>query len=245
MGGQTFEDAATIQAAIAAPTTYHGFRLAIEVAHGSPHSAIGAAEIVGRSSDPARTGEMRLPSLAPSDPAFYVHHAYVDSLWARRQDAPGRSATEYGGRRASRLDRLIPFGNAIVADTFSLPCVRYQDPLPAAEAGVEPPAVPRGGRTPVPTPSPAAAEREEARAAVAAERAPRAAVQADFARAVGQSVAEVVAGEELLEEAATEALLDGTLAVRVLLREGGGRGGGRWGAGIRLVPRHNGTAAVL
>lgn len=240
MGGQTFEDAGTIQAAIAAPTPYSAFRVAIEIAHGSPHGAIGAAQLNGRLTDPALTGEMRLPPLSSSDPVFYVHHAYVDSLWARRQGAAGRSSTEYGGGGASPLDLLPPFGTATVANTFHLPCVRYQDPLPAALAGEEPPEVPPGGgATPTPTPPPAEAEREEAKAAVVAEREPRAAVQAEFARAVGQSEAEVAEGEELLAEAATDALLDGTLAVRLL----GGGGGGRWGRGIRLVPRHNGTAA--
>ncbi|GAB0495116.1 hypothetical protein MMPV_006414 [Pyropia vietnamensis] len=245
MGGQTFEDAATIQAAIAAPTSYDGFRVAIEVAHGSPHSAIGGAELTRRSGDPDETGEMGLASLSPSDPAFYVHHAYIDSVWTRRQGAPGRRATEYGGQRASHRDRLTPFGGAIVADTFNLPCVRYQVPLPAAAAGDHPSAAPRDGRSPSPTPSPAASERAEARAAVAAERAPRAAVQAEFARAVGQSEAEVVVGEELLEEAATEALLDGTLAVRVLAGGEGRRGDSAGGGGLRLIPRYNGTAVFL
>lgn len=199
MDGRTFENSATLQAAIAADTPYDSFRRAVEAAHGDPHVLIGAARLDLFESRPAFTGDMRLPRTSPNDPVFYLHHAYVDSLWARRQALPGRAA-EYGGRAGEApTDVLLPFAPATVADTFRLPCVRYVPrrlpPQPTTAPGTGPRALPRS--------------RPAVEAAVAAERAPRAAAQAAFAASTGQSAAAVAEAQAELAEAATQAVLDG------------------------------------
>lgn len=214
MGGQAFDDSGTLQAAIRANTTYEQFYEAIELAHGSPHVFIGAAELDPRETRPAFTGDMRLPRTCPQDPVFYLHHAYIDSLWARRQEAPGRSADEYGGGTAGPSDGLTPFGSATVSDTFRLPCVTYVRPLMPQNNEVT---FPRG---PGPTAAPGSSifnrppiTRDVAKAAVTAARAPRAAAQAAFARSTGKGEAAVAAAADLLAEAGADAVLDGTLSV--------------------------------
>jgi len=71
-------------------------------------------------------GDMADAPSSPNDPAFYLHHAYLDRLWVSRQAFAG--AAEYngahGGRNVSVDDELNPFGVS-VATALALPCVLY------------------------------------------------------------------------------------------------------------------------
>jgi len=122
MGRIRFEEPSVLAELVTGFSNYSTFVRALEFAHGAPHAAIGGALL---RSD---RGDMFSLFTAAADPSFYVHHAFVDKLWADRQATPGKSATEYGGtfrgRRVSSTDTLAPF-NATVADAMALPCVSY------------------------------------------------------------------------------------------------------------------------
>jgi len=131
MGRMRFEEPSVLAELVTGSSNYASFVRALEFAHGAPHVAIGGALL---RSD---RGDMFSLFTSAADPSFYVHHAFVDKLWADRQAAPGKSATEYGGsfrgRRVSSTDTLAPF-NATVTDAMALPCVSYAPMLaqPAA-----------------------------------------------------------------------------------------------------------------
>jgi hypothetical protein len=108
-----------IDAQLRRATTYDQFRQAIE---GGSHNLVHA--LIG--------GDMNDTSFSPDDPVFWMHHAFIDELWARWQaSAPGH-ATAYGGlrpdlHRATLDDRLPGFGDVRVRDVMSLSatCTTY------------------------------------------------------------------------------------------------------------------------
>ncbi|OSX74987.1 hypothetical protein BU14_0259s0022 [Porphyra umbilicalis] len=197
MDGITFDEPPVLRALILGRTSYAAFTEAIEWSHGGPHSAIGGAQLT------TNEGDMSFVPTSPNDPAFYLHHAFIDYLWARRQAAPGRSANEYGGtnrggRPARSSDRLSPFGRATVASTFSLPCVTYAEP----RATTSP-------RRPVQRRSRLAALRVGA--VVDARRVRREAAQAAFARSSGLGAAAVARARRTVVAASDGAVAAGTL----------------------------------
>lgn len=101
-------------AALNAERSWNLFSVVAEQHHGGLHNAVG--------------GDM-LAANSPDDPIFYAHHAYVDKWWADRQEGAA-GPTQFGPTRdgvaASPADALPPMGQT-VADTFSLPCVEYED----------------------------------------------------------------------------------------------------------------------
>lgn len=93
------------------------FSDAIEAAHDLPHVYIG--------------GDMRNTGFAPNDPIFYLHHAFVDSLWFRRQASTG-IPDEFGGTHDFRAGtRAVSSGFEFEAfgrspqDAFDISCVNY------------------------------------------------------------------------------------------------------------------------
>lgn len=202
MGGSTFDEPPVLAALINGNTSYSDFASAVEFSHGAPHVAVGSAQLRGSSA-----GDMALVSSSSNDPAFYLHHTFMDSLWARRQAVHG--ATDYGGppggAPARPSDTLTSFGAATVADTFSLPCVTYAPPVAAAAAAARAPRG-RSGRA-------SALPRSRAEAVVEAARARREAVQVAFARAGGRGAAAVERARRVVAAAATDAFVAGTLVV--------------------------------
>lgn len=189
----TWESTAALQVLVESPNSYATFRSAVESVHGSVHVAIGRAE----SSVP---GDMASVFISNSDPVFYLHHAYIDALWARWQAVDTRDATEYnnfGATPAAATDALPPFPATTVADTFDLPCVRYAA-APVGDGFVE------DADSVIPP-------RGEVKRAVAADRAAQTAATAAWDRAAGRSRADVAAGADALAEAVTTAILARTL----------------------------------
>ncbi|OSX70002.1 hypothetical protein BU14_0957s0001 [Porphyra umbilicalis] len=92
-------------------------------AHGGPHVAIGGADLS------SNFGDMFFISQSPQDPAFFLHHAYVDKVWADRQarNSPTDYAGTQNGRTVAASDNVPPFGQP-VSLTFSVPCVSYASP---------------------------------------------------------------------------------------------------------------------
>lgn len=92
---------------------------ALEVCHNIVHSEIG--------------GYMRFTSISPNDPVFFLHHAFVDYVWYKRQLSKGFS--EFGGTHtfdsieidAERSFVLQAF-NATVKNVLDLDCINYVAP---------------------------------------------------------------------------------------------------------------------
>lgn len=225
MAGMTFEEPPVLAALVAAGTPYSTFADAVELAHNQPHIAVGAAQLLDAEGEPtAPPGDMWSLRVSCGDPAFWLHHAFVDKLWADRQAQ--RTPTEYNGahsgRRVSPADVLPPFG-VPVSTALTLPCVRYA-PLPGGAAGGRRRRRVGGGKG-------RELRRPAVEAAVTAARAPRAAAEAAFARRAGASAAQVARGAAALVDAATDAVLAGELDVDVSSGPGGEGGGGAGGSG--------------
>lgn len=93
------------------------FSDAIEGAHDLPHVYIG--------------GDMRNTAFAPNDPIFYLHHAFVDSLWSQRQASTG-IADEFEGTHDFQEGTVtVSSGfvfqafNRVPQDAFDISCVNY------------------------------------------------------------------------------------------------------------------------
>ncbi|KAL1919183.1 uncharacterized protein VTP21DRAFT_2565 [Calcarisporiella thermophila] len=107
-----------LQNIISTRDDYDDFRSAIEVPHDSIHVGVG--------------GDM-LDLASPNDPIFYMHHAFVDKLWADWQSRDPSfvyrySGTNSDGSTASIYDTLTPFNTQVwstmdtTSDGF---CYRY------------------------------------------------------------------------------------------------------------------------
>ncbi|OSX80882.1 hypothetical protein BU14_0031s0054 [Porphyra umbilicalis] len=210
MAGMTFEEAAVLAGVVEAGTPYSTFADAIELAHNRPHEAIGAAQLLDAQGQPTSPpGDMWSLGVSPNDPAFFLHHAFVDKLWADRQARadPTEYNGQHGGVAASASAVLAPFG-APVSTAFQLPCVRYGGG-PVGARRRRRPRVPRRDGRPVP--------RADAARAVAGARAGADAAEAAFARRSGASEAQIARGRAALTAAATDAFLAGTLVAEVAL----------------------------
>lgn len=130
MGEIRFEEPSVLAELVGGSSNYSSFVDALEFAHGAVHVAVGGAQLS------ANQGHMYFVAQSSCDPAFFVHHAFVDHLWATRQAAPGKSRSAYAGvhegRAVRSTDELAPFG-ATVRQTFALPCVSYAQPGPGPQ----------------------------------------------------------------------------------------------------------------
>lgn len=130
MGEIRFEEPSVLAELVGGSSNYSSFVDALEFAHGAVHVAVGGAQLG------ANQGHMYFVAQSSCDPAFFVHHAFVDQLWATRQAAPGKSRSAYAGvhegRAVRSTDELAPFG-ATVRQTFALPCVSYAQPGPGPQ----------------------------------------------------------------------------------------------------------------
>lgn len=119
--------------------TFETFAISTEVAHGIVHVGIG--------------GDMLSTRTSPNDPVFYLHHAFVDYIYSRRQKLFG--ADDFGGihffgnkPRKAKANFVFRAFDLPVRDGFSTPCVEYvpyknvpspspypqnQSPLPSPE----------------------------------------------------------------------------------------------------------------
>lgn len=213
MAGMTFEQPSVLAALVSTASSFATFADALELAHNLPHTAVGAAQLLDPQGEPtAPPGDMADLDISPGDPTFWVHHAFVDKLWADRQATSERRATEYngvhGGRRVSASDTLRPFSVG-VSVALSLPCVRYAPSQGGngarrrSDGGQSRGVAPR--REPLP--------RRAAEAAATAARARLAAAEAAFARRAGAPADQVERGAAALVEAATNAVLAGELEI--------------------------------
>ncbi|RKP18134.1 radical SAM enzyme [Rozella allomycis CSF55] len=90
------------------------FRCFLEVAHGYVHNMIG--------------GDMAF-MYSPNDPAFYLHHAFIDKIWHDRQTASNRP-NQYDGMlnnmAVQPTDLLSPWGTPVSNEfDVALQCVVY------------------------------------------------------------------------------------------------------------------------
>ena len=114
-----------IDAQVTGARTYDAFRQGLEGGlHNTVHALIG--------------GDMNDTSFSPNDPVFWMHHAFIDELWARWQASAPSHAMSFGGLRAdlhrARLSDTLPgFGNLRVRDVMRLSdvCVTYDTTVPA------------------------------------------------------------------------------------------------------------------
>lgn len=110
--------------------TWADFANGIETAHTYLHYYIG--------------GDMNTLAFAPNDPLFYLHHAFVDSLWSRRQ-AYSRNMKAFGGTHDFAVDELDAVDSYIL-EAFLLPvraafytsCVHYLPPKKALPSSTGP-----------------------------------------------------------------------------------------------------------
>lgn len=97
-------------------TDFSIFAINAEIAHDIVHVAIG--------------GDMAIVNSAPNDPVFYLHHAFVDFVYSRRQDIYG--VNDFGGvhnfpgnpQPASPDFEFEAFGR-LASEGFDTPCVNY------------------------------------------------------------------------------------------------------------------------
>jgi hypothetical protein len=116
----TFYSATVIDYLVNARTSFDQFRSQFENApHGTVHVLVGGDG-----------GDMSMMH-SPNDPLFWLHHAFIDKVWADRQKIAD-FRFQYDGRkgflRSSRVaDELKPFGVTVesVMATADL-CYRYQ-----------------------------------------------------------------------------------------------------------------------
>ncbi|KGG51785.1 hypothetical protein DI09_27p240 [Mitosporidium daphniae] len=140
-GAAPFYSAKTLKAVVEDMSlTYDRFRALIELApHNIVHVAIGGSE-----------GDMSFMS-SPNDPIFWLHHTFIDKLWADHQDLSiaqkGRfsSLTDYNGENpltqtdVSLSDRLRPFEESVHETMdYSAPpfCYKYAPPRKAVAASL-------------------------------------------------------------------------------------------------------------
>ena len=84
-----------------ANTTFRAFQAELEGLHGLVHNAVG--------------GTMATAS-SPADPLFWLHHSFVDRLWARWQASP------QGAPPPNPNERLLParaFGSPLFGNRLS------------------------------------------------------------------------------------------------------------------------------
>ncbi|KAL1925844.1 uncharacterized protein VTP21DRAFT_727 [Calcarisporiella thermophila] len=114
-------DPVTIQHIIFSNNGFEEFRRAIE---GHPHAGIH----IGVGGD--------LNTLAsPNDPLFYMHHAFVDKIWADWQKRDPQFVYQYGGTnkdgsQAALTDYIQPFGvsvESVMSTTSDSMCYVYSD----------------------------------------------------------------------------------------------------------------------
>lgn len=189
MAGVQFEEPSVIAQLVSPATPFTAFVDAWEFAHGAPHVGIGGAALS------SNFGDMFFISQSPSDPAFFLHHAYVDKVWADRQAA--NSPTDYAGTQNGRTvaasDNVPPFGRPVSA-AFSVPCVTYAPPSTREPRSERP-----RRRTP----------RAIARRVVAAEGAAKLDAMAQFAAANGVPQGRIDAARGVLFEADVTATVEG------------------------------------
>lgn len=96
--------------------TFETFSISTEVSHGIVHVAIG--------------GDMRSVKTSPNDPIFYLHHAFVDFIYSRRQAVAGTD--DFGGvhffpRRSKKAspEYIFKAFQLSARDGFDTPCVQY------------------------------------------------------------------------------------------------------------------------
>lgn len=127
------------------------FASTLEYVHGGPHVAMGGFS----------GGDLFLLDRAAGDVAFWSHHAYIDFIWAMRQQAI--SVLAYGGTTQdgspARLDDVLaPFG-ATARTAAELNCVTYVadprrtrgEPLATSAATPTPSPTPTSSATPTPS----------------------------------------------------------------------------------------------
>lgn len=111
--------APTIERVLRRSKTFDALREGIETGgHGDVHIAVG--------------GDMA-DFYSPNDPVFWLHHAFIDKLWADWQARPGNDPLDYGGPtikgpdRAKLTDALDGFSGVTVADVMqsSALCASY------------------------------------------------------------------------------------------------------------------------
>lgn len=103
---------------------FETFAVNLELSHGIVHVAVG--------------GDMGSVSISPNDPIFYLHHAFVDYIYSRRQQIAGKD--QFGGshdfprrvRKASSNYTLRAFQRP-TKDAFDIPCVKYVPFIPHAD----------------------------------------------------------------------------------------------------------------
>jgi tyrosinase len=121
----SFYSSDIITRTISQSQSYDALRRAIEFApHGAVHVGIG--------------GDMSIMQ-SPNDPIFWLHHAYIDKIYARWQQGSASLVSNYGGTnsdgsRATANDAL-PSYNARVRDVFDTTALCYTYAELPADAG--------------------------------------------------------------------------------------------------------------
>lgn len=93
--------------------SYDQFRRALE---GSPHASVHV-----------NIGGDMAQMYSPNDPLYWIHHAFIDLLWAEWQARNPNLANTYGGGGASLTNTMIPFG-VRVASTLDTRALGYTYP---------------------------------------------------------------------------------------------------------------------
>jgi tyrosinase len=119
-GTGAFTGATVLDALIDQSSRYDQFRQQMEtVPHGHPHIGIGGD-----------MSEMH----SPNDPIFYLHHGFIDKMWADWQmEHPARKTDYYGTNRngaSAKMSDSLPYLGARIRDAMTTQelCYRYIEP---------------------------------------------------------------------------------------------------------------------
>lgn len=117
---QPFHSRAAIDSTIAAVGSYAQFNVWLEGIHANFHIAIG--------------GNMNSLSFSPSEPSFYMHHAFIDKIWREWQQAGGGNEFNgqhpaNGGQTVNENTRMQPWGTTAKETLERISsCVQYTNP---------------------------------------------------------------------------------------------------------------------
>jgi hypothetical protein len=108
---------------------YDTFRSQLESnPHAIPHLAIG-----GSANNGALVGDMA-PMMSPNEPAFWLHHSFIDKVWNDFQTYRPSNFWSYGGPRSNgataNLNDVMPYYTSVrTTNVFNITrlCYRYQD----------------------------------------------------------------------------------------------------------------------
>ncbi|KAI8612372.1 hypothetical protein BC830DRAFT_1083412 [Chytriomyces sp. MP71] len=128
--GVNWEGYDTLAPVVLKSPSFRAFRGIAENCHNDVHVGIGGDLTEQR--PPGPIGTMTDITLSPNDPLFWMHHAFVDYLWWRWQQAHPLKANDYDGKDLHSKMKGLQSGTVQRALSLQSWCIVYE---PYSKAG--------------------------------------------------------------------------------------------------------------